>query len=151
MHEGSYEEFYNDCFYDRHGDRFEEFDGGFDDEPDPEDEEFIRFLRELAYTHREEEENRLIMVDTVRVKQVIDAYNRLKNTASRTPVKVTVSLFKPIESMGYISVVGGDITFDDPKEFAKIIEHATNVNFYPLVDGSGRLDISFHGLTDELE
>lgn len=150
MYEGSYEEFYNDCFYDRHGDRFEEFDGDFDDEPDPEDEEFIRFLREIAFAHRKEEK-RLIMVDTVRVKQVIDAYNRLKNTAPQTPVKVTVSLFKPIESMGYISVVGGDITFDDPKEFAKIIEHATNVNFYPLVDGSGRLDISFHGLTDELE
>ncbi len=150
MYEGFYEEFYNDCFEGCYDDRFKEFGDDLDDEVDPKDEEFIRFLRELGSVHRKEEK-RLRMADPMRVRPVIDAYNRLKSTDFGSPVKVTMSLFKPIESMGYVSVIGGDINFDDPKMLAKIIEHATNVNFYPLVDGSARLDITFHGLTDILE
>lgn len=150
MYEGFYEEFYNGCFEGRNGDCFKEFGDDLDDEVDPEDEEFFRFLRKLVSIHGKEEK-RFSIVDPARVKQVIDAYNELKNADFGPPVKVTMSLFKPVESMGYVSVIGGDIILDDPKKFAKIIEHATNVSIYSLVDGRARLDISFHGLIDDLD
>ena len=59
---------------------------------------------------------------------------------------VTTVLNAPFKSMGYISLVGKDIEFLSSEAMRVVSLAASNLNIYPKVDGSVRIDFTFHGV-----
>ena len=53
-------------------------------------------------------------------------------------------------NFGAISVELDMLTVDNPKRFAEIVCHADNFEFYPLLNGKIRFDITFHGVLKSL-
>ena len=48
--------------------------------------------------------------------------------------------------MGYISVVGNDITFMRPDVLATAAAVSSNVDIYPKTNGTVQMDFTFHGI-----
>lgn len=81
-----------------------------------------------------------------RFLQVMRAYRQLQAIAWES-WQVTCSLHEPYTSMGIISVEAAEFTFDQMAKLHQILEHASNVEIYPLVNGNLRMNITFHGIT----
>ena len=64
--------------------------------------------------------------------------------------QVTCSLHEPYTSMGVISVEAAEFTFEQMAKLHQILEHASNVEIYPLVNGNLRMNITFHGITKRM-
>lgn len=118
------------------------------------DEELKQALDELIEGLRpdiEDDDSKVTMLDTFRLKQIQFAYAALQYITRGTDTVVSYKLNEPFKTMGSISVEGESLEFDKPEWFARVAEFASNTEVYPLTKNRVRLTFTFHGLTKPVE
>lgn len=113
---------------------------------DIEMEEMLDSFIELIRDDIEKDENRLSIINPLRVGQLLDSYKLLRNLLKDTEAVVTWNLYEPFKSMGAVRVNGPEMVFLNSSLFAKAIEAASNVEIYPKTDGTVQMNLTFHGL-----
>lgn len=98
-----------------------------------------------------EDESRTAIANPYVLQKMGNTYKLLKYALKDSKVKVTYALHQPYHSMGYISVIGNDITFKNPKWFVKAVEMSSNVEVYARTNGNVEINFTFHGLTKPIE
>lgn len=98
-----------------------------------------------------ENEGRASIINPNRLKQITLSYNVLKYLTQKTDIKVSYMLHEPFQSVGCISVEGKDVSFCNTKLFVKVCKLASNIDVYPLTNGSVKIDLTFHKLTEPIE
>ncbi len=86
----------------------------------------------------------------LRIKQLIYTYKILENAAKGTGAKVFYEVHKPSKNMGFVTLSGANIFFNDSQKIDRFLEAATlasNVDIYPKVDGTVQIVFTFNGLT----
>ena len=61
-------------------------------------------------------------------------------------MRVKYKLFEPSKNMGYVSVVGKRVNYENNKVFMYITSLATNFEAYPKTNGTIQLNFTFHKL-----
>lgn len=95
------------------------------------------------------EESEPEVINLPRMPQMFRAYYAVISMAWPS-WKVTYSLHSPCTSMGVISVEAEDLTFEKLRLVQQVLNDASNVEIYPLVNGNLRMNITFHGVTKKL-
>lgn len=85
-------------------------------------------------------------VDKVRICQMLYSYLALRHITNGRNVKVKYELFEPSKNMGYISVTGRKIDYQNSKVFKTVTSLATNFEAYPKTNGTVQLNFTFHKL-----
>lgn len=98
-----------------------------------------------------ESESKTSIINPNRLKQITLSYNVLKYLTQKMDAKVSYMLHEPFQSVGCVSVEGKDISFCNTKLFVKICQLASNIDVYPLMNGSIKIDLTFHKLTESIE
>lgn len=129
------------------------YEENFDMVYDSEDEALhsLDALVELLGDDIEREENAPVMLNTQCFERMRRVEAGLKYVLKSQPVQISHKLHEPFKSMGSISVEGTDISFCNTHMFVKIAQLASNVEVYPLTNGTVRLTFTFHGLTTSLD
>lgn len=84
--------------------------------------------------------------DEERICQVLYSYLALRYITKGRNVRVKYKLFEPSKNMGYVSVVGKRINYENNKVFMYITSLATNFEAYPKTNGTIQLNFTFHKL-----
>lgn len=95
-------------------------------------------------------ESRQCIVNPQRLQEFQEAYRILETIAEENGALLTYKLHEPFKSMGSISLQGADLVFENPEALAKAISLASNMEVYPLTDGTIRMGFAFHGLTQPI-
>ena len=74
------------------------------------------------------------------------SYLALRHITKGRNVKVKYELFEPSKNMGYISVTGRKIDYQNSKVFKTVTSLATNFEAYPKTNGTVQLNFTFHKL-----
>lgn len=85
-------------------------------------------------------------VDKARICQTLYSYLALRHITKGRNVKVKYELFEPSKNMGYISVTGRKIDYQNSKVFKTVTALATNFEAYPKTNGTVQLNFTFHKL-----
>lgn len=108
------------------------------------EEKFDRFIDLMR--DRFEDEDKQLVINPLRVRQVLDTYRMMYRLLRATDAQVTWCLFEPFRSMGAVRINGSKMLMTDTKLFAEAIEAASNVEIFLRTDGTVQLDLTFHGL-----
>lgn len=84
--------------------------------------------------------------DKARICQMLYSYLALRHITKGRNVKVKYELFEPSKNMGYISVTGRKIDYQNSKVFKIVTALATNFEAYPKTNGTVQLNFTFHKL-----
>lgn len=84
--------------------------------------------------------------DKARICQMMYSYLALRHITKGRNVKVKYELFEPSKNMGYISVTGRKIDYQNSKVFKTVTALATNFEAYPKTNGTVQLNFTFHKL-----
>lgn len=84
--------------------------------------------------------------DKERICQMLYSYLALRHITKGRNVKVKYELFEPSKNMGYISVTGRKIDYQNSKVFKTVTALATNFEAYPKTNGTVQLNFTFHKL-----
>ena len=84
--------------------------------------------------------------DKARICQMLYSYLALRHITKGRNVKVKYELFEPSKNMGYISVAGRKIDYQNSKVFKTVTALATNFEAYPKTNGTVQLNFTFHKL-----
>lgn len=84
--------------------------------------------------------------DKARICQILYSYLALRHITKGRNVKVKYELFEPSKNMGYISVTGRKIDYQNSKVFKTVTALATNFEAYPKTNGTVQLNFTFHKL-----
>lgn len=84
--------------------------------------------------------------DKARICQMLYSYLALRHITKGRNVKVKYELFEPSKNMGYISVTGRKIDYQNNKVFKTVTALATNFEAYPKTNGTVQLNFTFHKL-----
>lgn len=84
--------------------------------------------------------------DKARICQMLYSYLALRHITKGRNVKVKYELFEPSKNMGYISVTGRKIDYQNSKVFKTVTALATNFETYPKTNGTVQLNFTFHKL-----
>lgn len=84
--------------------------------------------------------------DKARICQMLYSYLALRHITKGRNVKVKYELFEPSKNMGYISVTGRKIDYQNSKVFKTVTALATNFEAYPKTNGTVQLNFAFHKL-----
>ncbi len=87
------------------------------------------------------------MINPYRIQEILYTYKVLKYLTKGSKAKVTYELHKPYKSMGYVSIMGTNLSFSNMKWFLKAVELSSNFEVYPKTDGTVQMNFTFHGLT----
>ena len=118
------------------------------------EEEIDKMLDDVVVSVGEmimEEESKTSIINPQRIREVLIAYNALKFLTKATSAKVTYKLHDEFQSVGTVSVIGKDVTFNHSKWFVKACQLASHIDVYPRTDNKVRLDLTFYGLTKPIE
>ena len=85
-------------------------------------------------------------VDKARICQILYSYLALRHITKGRNVKVKYELFEPSKNMGYISVTGRKIDYQNSRVFKTVTALATNFEAYPKTNGTVQLNFTFHKL-----
>lgn len=85
-------------------------------------------------------------VDKARICQMLYSYLALRHITKGRNVKVKYELFEPSKNMGYISVTGRKIDYQNSEVFKTVTALATNFEAYPKTNGTVQLNFTFHKL-----
>lgn len=85
-------------------------------------------------------------IDKARICQMLYSYLALRHITKGRNVKVKYELFEPSKNMGYISVTGRKIDYQNSKVFKTVTALATNFEAYPKTNGTVQLNFTFHKL-----
>lgn len=97
----------------------------------------------------EAEEAEPQVLNISRMLQLAAALRKLKAIAWDS-WRVTCALHEPYTSMGVISIEAPEFTFESIQELNKVLENASNVEIYPLVNDNLKMNITFHGITKRM-
>lgn len=114
-------------------------------------EEMYEALADILTEDIEADELRTSVINPVKLKQIQFTYNALRFMTKGSGAKVSYKLHEPYNSVGYVSVVGKNISFLYPEWMAKISELASNVEIYPKTNGTVQMNFAFHELTIPIE
>lgn len=84
--------------------------------------------------------------DKARICQMLYSYLALRHITKGRNVKVKYELFEPSKNMGYISMTGRKIDYQNSKVFKTVTALATNFEAYPKTNGTVQLNFTFHKL-----
>lgn len=84
--------------------------------------------------------------DKARICKMLYSYLALRHITKGRNVKVKYELFEPSKNMGYISVTGRKIDYQNSKVFKTVTALATNFEAYPKTNGTVQLNFTFHKL-----
>lgn len=84
--------------------------------------------------------------DKARICQMLYSYLALRHITKGRNVKVKYELFEPSKNMGYISVTGRKIDYQNSKVFKTVTALATNFEAYPKTNGTVQINFTFHKL-----
>lgn len=84
--------------------------------------------------------------DKARICQMLYSYLALRHITKGRNVKVKYELFESSKNMGYISVTGRKIDYQNSKVFKTVTALATNFEAYPKTNGTVQLNFTFHKL-----
>lgn len=84
--------------------------------------------------------------DKARICQMLYSYLALRHITKGRNVQVKYELFEPSKNMGYISVTGRKIDYQNSKVFKTVTALATNFEAYPKTNGTVQLNFTFHKL-----
>lgn len=84
--------------------------------------------------------------DKARICQILYSYLALRHITKGRNVKVKYELFEPSKNIGYISVTGRKIDYQNSKVFKTVTALATNFEAYPKTNGTVQLNFTFHKL-----
>lgn len=84
--------------------------------------------------------------DKARICQMLYSYLALRHITKGRNVKVKYELFEPSKNMGYISVTGRKIDYQNSKVFKTVTALATNFEAYQKTNGTVQLNFTFHKL-----
>ena len=114
-----------------------------DGEAEKEMDELLDAIREMAKTM--DRGDRVSVVNPLKVKKVEAAYKMVKCSVGGSAV-VSYKLNKPVMGMAAVNIMGKDIVIKDPDKFMQAVSLATNLDMYPQLDGTVRIDLTFHDL-----
>ncbi len=97
----------------------------------------------------EAEESEPHILNIPRIKQMANAYQELCALADPSCI-ISSTLHKPYTSMGVITIETPDFIFEDMRAIQQIVHNASNIEIYPLVDGTLRMSITFHGVAKKI-
>lgn len=109
------------------------------------DEQTRAFIEAVGAAIKAEETAPQVL-NVPRLLQLIQAYQQLQVIAWES-WKISYSLHEPYTSMGVISAEATELTFEQMGKLHQILEHASNTEIYPLLNGNIRMNITFHGIT----
>ena len=82
-----------------------------------------------------------------RLQQLLFANSTLERVTKGSDTKITTKLHEPLQSMGSICLEGDSLEFGDCLWLGRVIQVASNVEIYPLLEEKVRLVLTFHNLT----
>lgn len=88
----------------------------------------------------------MYIVNQIQMKHFEAAYKNLEELIYEysPDAKVSVVVNEFNDGSAYMSVVTDDVVVKDINKFISIIEHASNFEIYPLVDGNITINITFN-------
>ncbi len=113
-------------------------------------EEFDSFISELV-NEIEEEDEQTSVIDFSMYKTMQVSLAKIKSMFKGTGASVSYKLHEPYRSVGYISIVGKNLSIENPKVFAAISGLASNVEIYPKTNGTVQINLTYHGLTKPID
>lgn len=111
---------------------------------------FDRFIEDIR-DQLEEENNKVEILNPIRIHQMRFAYAALKYILKNSNAKLSYMQNEPYKSMGSISAEGRCLSFNKPEWFARVAEFADNMDVYPLAKNRVRMTFTFHCLTVPIE
>ena len=113
-------------------------------------EEEIDALVEVINGNIYENEGCVMINNFVKIRDIIDSYELIKSSVSGIGVKVDYHVNEPMVNMGYISIVGKNIKFNNPKVIEEVAALADNFEVYPRTDGTVKINFTFQNVTVEV-
>lgn len=110
-----------------------------------EDKELDDFILALGKTVQASE-SKPAVINIENVKNIVKAYDIVKQLIKGTNVKVEYHINEPVRSMGYVSIVGKNIPVNNVDLFMQVAKLASNFNVYVKTNGTIEMDFTFHGL-----
>lgn len=117
-----------------------EFKGKSDE--DKELDDFILALGKAVQVS----ESKPAVVNIENVKNIVKAYDIVKQLTKGANVKVEYHINEPVRSMGYVSIIGKNIPINNVDLFMRVTKLASNFNVYVKTNGTIEMDFTFHGL-----
>lgn len=117
-----------------------EFKGKSDE--DKELDDFILALGKAVQVS----ESKPAVINIENVKNIVKAYDIVKQLTKGTHVKVEYHINEPVRSMGYVSIIGKNIPINNVDLFMRVTKLASNFNVYVKTNGTIEMDFTFHGL-----
>lgn len=94
-----------------------------------------------------EDERRVMVANIPRIRQMSAVYAALQKLTAEIPgAELEYHLNEPYKSTGYISLKGTNLVFEDRDLFTTAVLMASNVDFYPKIDGTVQINFTFHGI-----
>lgn len=110
-----------------------------------EDKELDDFILALGKTVQVSE-SKPAVVNIENVKNIVKAYDIVKQLTKGANVKVEYHINEPVRSMGYVSIIGKNIPINNVDLFMRVTKLASNFNVYVKTNGTIEMDFTFHGL-----
>lgn len=117
-----------------------EFKGKSDE--DKELDDFILALGKAVQVS----ESKPAVINIENVKNIVKAYDIVKQLTKGTHVKVEYHINEPVRSMGYVGIIGKNIPINNVDLFMQVTKLASNFNVYVKTNGTIEMDFTFHGL-----
>lgn len=114
--------------------------------PDTLDEELNNIARLVNQS-----ESGTSVINPEMVARVRNTSKLLKKIVKGKDVKITCELNEPYVSMGSVSIVGNEISIENPSDFVRAAMCATNFEVYPKVDGTVQINLTFYGLARKVK
>lgn len=110
-----------------------------------EDKELDDFILALGKTVQVSE-SKPAVINIENVKNIVKAYDIVKQLTKGTNVKVEYHINEPARSMGYVSIISKNIPINNVDLFMQVTKLASNFNVYVKTNGTIEMDFTFHGL-----
>ena len=110
-----------------------------------EDKELDDFILALGKTVQVSE-SKPAVINIENVKNIVKAYDIVKQLTKGTHVKVEYHINEPVRSMGYVGIIGKNIPINNVDLFMQVTKLASNFNVYVKTNGTIEMDFTFHGL-----
>ena len=110
-----------------------------------EDKELDDFILALGKTVPVSE-SKPAVVNIENGKNIVKAYDIVKQLTKGANVKVEYHINEPVRSMGYVSIIGKNIPINNVDLFMRVTKLASNFNVYVKTNGTIEMDFTFHGL-----
>lgn len=114
----------------------------------PSPEELRRIIIEES-TANGYKKNSDIVVDEQRAKAYFKILDAIKEDINTQDVTIGNGIFRPFQSMAYISVNGKEIVFNNLNECADDMSFVSNIEIVAFTDEEVTMSLTFHGIVKQ--